>query len=490
MNTLFIKKEIRMRVRFAPSPTGYLHIGNARTAILNHLIAKKYNATLVLRIEDTDTERSSKESEDSIMQDLNWLGIEWHEGPDVGGDYGPYRQSERFAIYQKYTDQLLREGKAYHCYCTQEELDSQREAAQKAGSAFVYPGTCRDLTAAQKEQFEKEGRKSTIRIRIPEGEQITFDDHIKGTVSFNSQNIGGDFIIVRSDGSPIYNYIVVIDDALMQISHVIRGEDHLSNTPKQIMVAKALGLSLPEYAHMPLVMGSDRKKLSKRHGITSVNLYREEGYLPESLVNYIALLGWGTESGEEILPLEAIITQIDIHHLAKSSAIFDFQKVKWMNGNYIRNYDLDQITKLFLPFITNAGYDVTTIDSDWLRHVIDFIRTQCELLSDIGKVITIFLEETIEPDAEVDELLKSDAGKHVINAAHELVQNEHTAATFADTFINSVKEKTGLKGKNLFMPCRAVLTSSMHGPDLVESIKLIGFKTCKKRIEYMYKKYV
>ena len=281
-----------MRLRFAPSPTGYLHIGNARTAVVNYVIARKFNAAYVLRIEDTDMERSSAESERSILEDLSWLGIRWDEGPGAGGEYGPYRQSERFDIYRDYTRRLLENGSAYHCYCSPEELEAMRREAQAAGRPFVYPGRCRNLSEAEKKRLESEGRSPTVRFHVPEGRSIEVDDLIKGRVLFGSENIGGDFIIVRSDGVPMYNYIVIIDDALMKISHVIRGEDHLTNTPKQIMIARALDLPVPQYAHLALVLGPDRSKLSKRHGITSVKMYRREGYLPEALVNYLSMLGW------------------------------------------------------------------------------------------------------------------------------------------------------------------------------------------------------
>jgi glutamyl-tRNA synthetase len=479
-----------MRVRFAPSPTGFLHIGNARTAILNYLLAKKYSAELVLRVEDTDTERSTLESEQSIYADLKWLGLEWTEGPDVGGECGPYRQSERFDIYKEYTDKLLAESKAYYCYCSQAELDEMRDAANKEGKKFVYPGKCRNLSDEERKKYEREGRKPTIRFCVPENEEIEIKDHIKGSVTFNSSHIGGDFIIVRSDGGPIYNYIVVIDDALMKITHVIRGEDHLSNAPKQIMIARALGFADPEYAHMPLIMGDDKKKLSKRHGITSVNLYKEQGYLPEALVNYIAMLGWASESGEEVLSLEQIIKEIDLDNLAKSSAVFDFKKLRWMNGIYIRNYDLEKITALFMPYIEKAGYDLSSIDQDWLLKVIDFIRIKCEVLADIGDVLKMFLEEMPEPAEDAEEQLKSEAGLLAIQESKKLLDegliNEQN---FADEFINLVKEKSGLKGKNLFMSCRAVLTSNLHGPDLAESLKLIGFEKCVKRINNMFEKY-
>lgn len=336
-----------MRVRFAPSPTGFLHIGNARTAVINHLIAKKNNADYIIRIEDTDRERSTTESEISILEDLKWLGIEWTEGPDKVKDCGPYRQSERYDIYREYTEKLLKRGASFKCFCTREEVEEDKEKAVKENRPFL--DRCRNLTVQEQEKLASEGKDFTVKFKVPENETISFYDGIKGEVSFNSSHIGGDFIIVRSDGGPVYNYIVIIDDTLMRITHVVRGEDHLSNTPKQILIAKALELPVPEYSHMPLIMGNDKKKLSKRHGITSVDLYRKEGYLPEALMNYLGLLGWATDSGEELLSREELINQFDVLKIGKSAAIFDFQKLKWMNSHYLKSKPLPELVALFSP---------------------------------------------------------------------------------------------------------------------------------------------
>jgi glutamyl-tRNA synthetase len=322
-----------MRVRFAPSPTGFLHIGNARTAVVNHLIAIKNKADFIIRIEDTDRERSSVESEISILDDLRWLGIEWNEGPDKDRGHGPYRQSERDSIYREYTDRLIKSGNAFKCFCTNEQVEEDKKQAVAGNKPFL--DRCRDLSVEEQLKRSAHG-EFPVKFKVPEGRTITFNDKIKGTVSFNSSNIGGDFIIVRSDGGPVYNYIVIIDDALMEISHVIRGEDHLSNTPKQILIAQALNLPVPEYAHLPLILGNDKKKLSKRHGITSVDLYRQEGYLPEALMNYLGLLGWSTESGEEIVEFDKLVSLFDISAIGKSPAVLDFQKLKWMNGSYMK----------------------------------------------------------------------------------------------------------------------------------------------------------
>ncbi len=478
-----------MRVRFAPSPTGYLHIGNARTALINHLIAKKNNWDYTLRIEDTDFERSSKESEESIIKDLKWLGIQWNEGPDLGGERGPYRQSERFEIYREYSEKLINENKAYYCYCTPEEVDKVRAEIENENQPFVCPNRCGEIDDAKKRSFEDEGRKPVIRFRVPEGVPVTVKDHIKGNIQFKSENIGGDFIIVRSDGTPVYNYIVVIDDALMGVTHVIRGEDHLSNTPKQILMADALGLPVPQYAHHALVLGEDRSKLSKRHGITSVELYRKEGYLPEALVNYLAMLGWATESGEEILSQDEIISQIDITSIAKSAAVFDFRKLRWMNGVYIRNYPEERIPELFFPFIEEAGYDPGDMESDLLEKVLQLMKGYCEVLSDIGKFLPMFFEDVSIPDEDAESMLKEEYSADVIKAAKELLESDINEENFITDTVNRVKEASGQKGKKLFMPVRAMLTGRLRGPELDLVLPLIGFEKYRKRIEYCFDKY-
>ncbi len=476
-----------MRVRFAPSPTGFLHVGNARTAVLNYLFKKKYNATYILRIEDTDMERSTKESEESILNDLTWLGIQWDEGPDCGGNFGPYRQSERFDIYHEYTEKLLSSGNAYHCYCTQEELDAQRKIAAEANKPFIYPGTCRNLTLEQKKAFENQGRKPTVRFKVKEGITLTIDDQIKGTVIFNSENIGGDFIIVRSDGVPVYNYIVIIDDTLMNVSHVIRGEDHLPNTPKQMLIAMALGLPVPTYAHMPLLLGPDRTKLSKRHGITSVSVYREQGYLPEALFNYLGLLGWTLESGEEIVPVEKLVSEFELSKIGKSSAIFDFQKLKWMNSVYLRNLPFEKAFDLFYPYIEKAH--LTASDNEWLKKVVDTVRGNCEIASDIVKEIGLFFGDTVEFEEDAEELLSTHEAQTVIRAAYELIHSTINAHNYSTETLGSIKQKTGLKGKMLFMPFRAMITGRLHGPELDKILPLLGYDRFATRIEYCYSRF-
>ncbi len=470
-----------MRVRFAPSPTGYLHIGNARTAVVNYLVAKKYGATMVLRIEDTDLERSTRESEESIMENLRWLGIEWDEGPDKGGDYGPYRQSERLEIYKKYTKRLLDSGNAYRCFCGKEETEAMKKEAESSQRAYRDP--CGDLQSGEIARLTDSGAPFAVRFRVPKNESVLVKDHIKGTVEFNSDNIGGDFIIVRTDGMPVYNYIVIIDDALMNITHVIRGEDHLPNTPKQVLVARALGLPVPEYTHLALVLGPDRSKLSKRHGITSVVNYRDEGYLPEALVNYLAMLGWAAESGEEIFSMEQIIAQIELTGLARSAAVFDFQKLKWMNGSHLHNYNPSKLTGLFTPFLKKAGYDTAAVEKSRLDRIIELLKANCELLSDIGSFAGIFLEEVPRYSDDAAALLREESSGKIIAAALEVIDSLD-GDDFGDRMIGEIKKSTGAAGKGLFYPIRAMVTGMLQGPDLKASIPVIGKDIVKKRIQH------
>jgi len=475
-----------MRVRFAPSPTGYLHIGNARTAVINYLIAKKNNAEYIIRIEDTDRERSTKESEISILNDLKWLGINWTEGPDIDKGHGPYRQSERDEIYREYTEKLIKSGNAFRCFCTREQVEEDKNKAMAENKTFL--DRCRHKSLEEQDKLAAEGKEFTVKFKVPENEAITFDDKIKGTVTFNSSNIGGDFIIVRSDGGPVYNYIVSIDDALMEVTHVIRGEDHLSNTPKQMLIAKALGLPQPEYAHLPLILGFDKKKLSKRHGITSVDIYKQEGYLPEALMNYLGLLGWSTESGEELLEFDKLVDLFDITHIGKSPAVFDFQKLKWMNGNYLKKYPVEQLTDMLTPYIDEAGFSTSAIERSRLEGIISIVRNSCEILSDIKNLIGIFLNDVNEPDEDTDTHLKEDYALDIIRIAAEVI-NEVTESNYTTDFIAKIKEKSPHKGKKLFHPIRAMVTGRLSGPDLDLAMPYIGFANLKKRVEYAHKRY-
>src|SRR5574344_2742704 len=391
-----------VRVRFAPSPTGYLHIGGARTALFNWLFARKHNGKLVLRIEDTDTERLKADSVSQILVSLKWLGLNWDEGPEVGGPNGPYFQSQRLDIYQKYIDQLLKEGKAYYCFCTPAELEAQREKQRQAKQPFRYARTCRDLSKEEVEKRLAAGEPHSIRIKIPVDGTMTVHDLIHGDVEFDLTQFD-DFVIVKSNGIPTYNFAVVIDDYLMQITHVLRAEEHLSNTPKQILIYEALGFKVPKFGHMPMILAPDRSKLSKRHGATSVEEFRSQGYLHEAIVNYLTLLGWAPGSEEELFTLEETVKQFDFSKMSKKAAIYDTKKLTWLNGHYLNNLPLAEVVKETEPFFVESGL----VTAAWIKehqeffnHLIDVVRVRVKTLQEVVDASTYFFKDFTEYDAK------------------------------------------------------------------------------------------
>src|SRR5215470_15890266 len=354
-----------MRVRFAPSPTGQLHVGNARTALFNWLLARGRSGTFILRIEDTDVERSTRESEQAILRDLQWLCLNWDEGPDAGGSHGPYRQSERLHLYESYAKELLSAGAAYYCFCSTAQLDAERQQALAAGRPALYAGTCRRLPRDQAEARIAQGERPAIRFRVPEHRDVVFTDAVRGEVRFQTDVIG-DPVIVRADGHPAYNFAVVVDDALMEITHVIRGEDHISNTPRQVLLYEAMGFTPPKFAHLALVLGPDHSPLSKRHGATSVAEFRAKGYLPEAFVNYLALLGWSPRPGSaggrsaaddaaELLPVDELARRFSLERVGHSAGVFDEEKLAWANRHYLKMADPARIAALSVPYFQEAG---------------------------------------------------------------------------------------------------------------------------------------
>src|SRR4051812_20902217 len=343
-----------MRVRFAPSPTGQLHVGNARTALFNWLLARGSGAAFILRIEDTDAERSTRESEAAIVRDLRWLGLDWDEGPDIGGAHGPYRQSERLHLYQSYAKELLSAAAAYHCFCTTAQLDAERQDAVANGRPARYAGTCRRLSKEQAAARIAAGERPAIRFRVPDDRDVVFTDAVRGEVRFQTEVIG-DPVIVRGDGMPAYNFAVVVDDALMEVTHVIRGEDHISNTPRQILLYDALGFAPPTFAHLSMVMGPDHAPLSKRHGATSVGEFRAKGYLPEALINYLALIGWSPGGNDELLPIDELARRFSLDDVGHSAGVFDEEKLAWANRHYLKVADPARLAELSLPYFAQAG---------------------------------------------------------------------------------------------------------------------------------------
>ncbi|WP_457568202.1 glutamate--tRNA ligase [Desulfurobacterium sp.] len=473
-----------VRVRFAPSPTGFMHVGNARTALFNYLFARHNNGTFILRIEDTDTERHSEEAVKVIYEALKWMGLDWDEGPEKGGKYGPYRQSERRDIYNRYINVLKENGLVYECFCTREELDAMRQEQLSKGLPPRYTGKCRHLTEKEKEKFKAEGRKPVLRFKVPAGRTVTWKDLVKGTISINSEQLGGDFVIVRSNGMPVYNFVVVIDDALMKISHVIRGEDHISNTPKQILLYEALGFKIPEFAHLPMILGEDRSKLSKRHGSTSVAEFKEKGYLPEAFTNFLALLGWYPKDGKEILSMKELIERFDIKDVNSSPAIFNFEKLNWMNKEYIKNYDAKTLTKLILPYLKKAGYDTERFSFEWLTKVVEATRDYLTLLSDAPVHMETFLKDDFQIEEEALQFMNEERLKVVKRFAEKIsAMNELNAETFK-TAVKETGKELKVKGKNLFMPIRIALTGKMKGVELDILVSLLGKERVLKRLHH------
>ncbi|WP_312473882.1 glutamate--tRNA ligase [Neobacillus sp.] len=476
-----------VRVRYAPSPTGHLHIGNARTALFNYLFARNQGGKFIIRIEDTDKKRNIAGGEESQLKYLKWLGMDWDEGVDVGGEYGPYRQSERNDLYEIYYNQLLAKGHAYKCYCTEAEIEAEREAQSERGETPHYSGKCRHLTEEERHQFESEGRKPSIRIAVPEGKTYTFDDMVKGTVSFESEGMG-DWVIIKKDGTPTYNFAVTIDDYLMKISHVLRGDDHISNTPKQLMVYEALGWEPPIFGHMTLIVNESRKKLSKRDEsiIQFIEQYEDLGYLPEALFNFITLLGWSPAGEEEIYSKEEFIEIFDASRLSKSPALFDKQKLTWMNNQYMKKVELDRVVDLSLPHLIKAGRlseSMTDEQHLWARSLVALLQEKMSFGAEIIGLSDIFFKDEAEYEADAKEILAGEQVPEVLKAfSHELDQLESFQADGIKAAMKAVQKSTGHKGKNLFMPIRAAVTGQTHGPDLPQAIELLGKHKVQMRI--------
>ncbi|MDQ0340162.1 nondiscriminating glutamyl-tRNA synthetase [Caldalkalibacillus uzonensis] len=477
----------QVRVRYAPSPTGHLHIGNARTALFNYLFARHYQGQFVIRIEDTDQKRNVEGGEINQLNYLKWLGIDWDESIDKPGAYGPYRQSERLDIYRQYAQMLMDQGLAYKCYCTEEELERERERMRAQGIMPRYSGKCRNLTAEEQQALEAEGRKPSIRFRVPENKTYTFNDMVKGPISFESSDFG-DFVIVKKDGWPTYNFAVVVDDHLMEITHVLRGEDHISNTPRQMMIYEALGWEIPTFGHMTLIVNENRKKLSKRDEtiIQFIEQYHELGYLPEALFNFITLLGWSPAGEEEIFSREEFIRMFDEKRLSKSPAVFDANKLAWMNNHYIKQLSADEVVELALPYLQKQGYlpqELTPEQHKWATQLILLYQEQMRYGAEITKLAALFFKEEITYDSEAMTILSEEQVPAVLQSF--LAQVEQVDPFEADNIkqaIKAVQKETGAKGKKLFMPIRVACTGQAHGPDLTQSLTLLGRDKVRSRL--------
>lgn len=475
----------KIRVRYAPSPTGHLHIGNARTALFNYLFARHNKGKFIIRIEDTDTKRNIDGGEKSQLDNLKWLGIDWDEGPDVGGDFGPYRQSERKEIYTKLIDDLLERGLAYESFLTEDELTKMREEQEARSEMphyeYEYAGMSDAEIKEVQEQKRAAGIKPVIRIHVPENKVYKFDDIVKGEISFESDTIGGDWIIKKRDGMPTYNFAVVVDDHMMEISHVLRGDDHIANTPKQLMIYEAFGWKAPKFGHMTLIINTETgKKLSKRDEsiLQFIEQYRELGYLPDAMFNFIALLGWSPVGEDEIFDRKKLIKIFDENRLSKSPAKFDQKKLEWVNNQYIKNTDLSLLTDLSLDYMLKKGIveknpDTKTIQ--WIRQLVSLYTNQMSYTAEVAELSSIFFNAPEElSEEEIKELNEDEAKNTLVVFKDKLMELDRFTVPQIMKAINETKAETGVKGRKLFMPIRIATTQSMHGPAIGESIELLG----------------
>lgn len=471
----------KVRVRYAPSPTGYLHIGNARTALFNYLFARHYGGDFVIRIEDTDQKRHVDTGEKSQLENLHWLGLDWDEGPDVGGEYGSYRQSERLDIYEPLVEQLLEEDKAYKCYCTEEELEAEREEQRAAGIMPHYSGTCAHLTEEERAAKEAEGITPIVRIRTPEEKVYTFNDMVKGEITFESRSVGRDWVILKRDGHPTYNFAVVVDDHYMEITHVLRGDDHISNTPRQLLVYDSFGWEPPAFGHMSLIINADTgRKLSKRDEnlLQFIEDYRELGYLPEALFNFISLLGWSPVGEEEIFSQEEFVEMFDYERLGTSPAAFDAHKLDWIANQYLKEIDLDDLVEAVIPQLQKQGYisdELSEEEYEHYRKLTSLYQEQMSYAAELPKVAGLFFDQTISWSEEEKEILAGETVPAVLTALKtELTALDVFDASEISKAIKNVQKETGVKGKNLFMPIRVATTAQRHGPQLADAIELLG----------------
>jgi nondiscriminating glutamyl-tRNA synthetase len=471
----------RVRVRFAPSPTGSLHVGGARTALFNWFFARGQQGSFVLRIEDTDVVRSTAESEGGVLEDLKWLRVDWDEGPDCGGSYGPYRQSERKDIYREFALKLLGSGNAYRCYCTPEELEQRRQELLSRGQSPHYDGHCRNLSSRERAELEREGRASSVRFVTPERE-VLLDDIVRGTVSFPPRMVG-DFILLRPGGMPTYNFSCVVDDFLMEITHVVRAEEHLSNTLRQLMLYESLDAKPPRFAHLSLILNKNRAKLSKRDGATSVLEFRRSGYLPEALVNYLSLLGWSPGDDREVMNVSEITEAFSLERATKAPAIFDRSKLDWLNGHYIRTLDIDYVFGLGRSFL--QGTSLRDAEETKQKKVFALVRGGMTQLSDVTRHVSVFEDKLPEYDAEAGRLLGQPSSTEVVSAALRLLEGTNVSSEdAARAWLSAVGRESGKKGKELFMPIRAALTGTLHGRELPQIIEILEKENCRKRLEH------
>jgi glutamyl-tRNA synthetase len=484
--------DLKPRVRFAPSPTGYLHVGGARTALFNWLFAKNQGGSFIIRVEDTDQERSTEEYLKQQLKELRWLGLDWDEGPMLEGApanrsaYGPYRQSERLHLYKKYAQQLIESGEAFYCFQTDEFLEKYKEDRKLRG---LPPHYDRDEIPQVSLEEAKEriarGENPAIRFKAHR-EAVTIRDRIRGQVSFGAETVG-DFVILRSNGMPTYNFACVVDDHLMEITHVLRGEDHLSNTLRQDMLYRAFSWKAPAYVHISMILGEDRQKLSKRHGATAVSGFEKEGFLPEALVNFLALLGWNPGDAREIMSLDELVESFSLKRLNPAAAVFDRVKLSWMNAQYIRQMEMKDLAIRARPFFESAGYNLKEKGEAWFLNLLKVTREACETLVDFPRQAELFLKVEFSLDEKAREVLSWEETALVVEALEGALSSfsEEISEDNFSELQNIVKERSGQKGKKLFMPMRVATTGEASGPELKLAWPLLGKDKLKKRVSFV-----
>jgi glutamyl-tRNA synthetase len=474
------------RVRFAPSPTGYLHVGGARTALFNWLYARRHGGVFILRIEDTDVERSSSEMVTGILDGMRWLGLDWDEGPEIGGPHAPYFQSERLDQYRRTAEGLVAHGDAYYCYCSPERLKQERDKAEARGEAWKYDRACLSLPLDRIAELEASGSGRAIRFKVPPG-RTTFDDAVHGPIEFEHANIE-DFVILRSDLHPTYHLSVVVEDVDMAVTHVIRGDDHISNTPKHVLLFEALGFTMPRFAHVPLILGADKKRLSKRHGATSIIEYKRVGYLPDAMVNFLALLGWSPGDDRELMSRDELKAAFTLEGISSGDAVFNIEKLDWMNGQHILQLPIEQLTAHVEPFLVEAGlWSVAALPERraWLMRILELLRPRAKRLADFVDQARPFLRDTVEYDAEAVEKHLGTVGLH--DHVRALVSTLRITSPFDEPHVEAAVRGTasqrGLKAGSLIHAVRVGVTGRANSPGLFEVLALLGPERTVSRLE-------
>jgi len=479
-----------IRVRFAPSPTGELHLGGARTAIYNWAFARRHNGTFMLRIEDTDVERSTPENTEQILRSMRWLGLDWDEGPEAGGEYGPYFQMQRMGNYQAALEKLKSNGGIYPCFCTPDQLAEKRDAARKAGGYSGYDRTCRALSKAESQARRDAGEPHVWRLAVPlDRDEVVIHDLVHGDTTFPTSALD-DYIVARTDGTPTYNFAASVDDTDMSISHVIRGDDHISNTPKQILTIEALGAPIPHYAHLPMIWGPDGKKLSKRHGATSVEAFQDEGIIPEALLNYLALLGWSLDGETTVIDAEMLTANFSLDRISKNPAIFDAAKLEWLNGVYLRDMDVEDFAKRMVDVLEAEGLasaDDYAARKQWYHELAPLVKERIKLTTEIASMVRFLFVDAIEVDeAARVKVLEKEGALEAIGAAHDALSalsNESWTLEHIESALQALPEMLDAKPRLVFQPLRVAITGTTVSPPLFESIELLGREKTLARLD-------